>query len=148
MKNYEEKFRNTKDRNRQITGFINQLKYRKFLFKSKCDNKSRFQQSAQGKDDDQEREGYKDLDKKDTYEYALLEMDRLQHKNLLEELRPVQVASFHSIPRFLDMGSEKFTSMRLASKYMFSFMHKPHEHLANFVDTESYPDIFHTVESL
>ena len=82
MKNYEEKFRNTKDRNSQITGFINQLKYRKFLFKSKCDNESRFQQSAQGKDDDQESEDYKDLDEEDRYEYALLEMDMLQHMKI------------------------------------------------------------------
>ena len=37
---------------------INQLKYCKFTLKSKCGNKSRFQQSAQEEDYDQESDDY------------------------------------------------------------------------------------------
>ena len=49
MDNFEEKLRNLKDPSKQRTAIINQLKYHKFVLKSKCDNKSRFQQSAQGR---------------------------------------------------------------------------------------------------
>ena len=38
-----------KDPSKQRTAIIDQLKYHKFVLKSKCDRKSRFQQSAQGK---------------------------------------------------------------------------------------------------
>ena len=41
--------RNLKDPSKQRTAIINQLKYHKFVLQSKCDNKSRFQQSAQGR---------------------------------------------------------------------------------------------------
>ena len=47
MDNFEEKLRNLKDPSKQRTAIINQLKYHKFVLKSKRDNKSRFQQSAQ-----------------------------------------------------------------------------------------------------
>ena len=49
LSKFEEKFRNLKDQSKQRTAIINQLKYNKFVLKSKCDHKSRFQQSAQGK---------------------------------------------------------------------------------------------------
>ena len=49
MDNFEEKLRNLKDPSKQRTAIINQLKYHKFVLKSKRDNKSRFQQSAQGR---------------------------------------------------------------------------------------------------
>ena len=49
MDNFEEKLRILKDPSKQRTAIINQLKYHKFVLKSKCDNKSRFQQSAQGR---------------------------------------------------------------------------------------------------
>ena len=47
--NSEEKLRNLRDTSKQRTAIINQLKYNKFVLKSKFDNKSRFQQSAQGR---------------------------------------------------------------------------------------------------
>ena len=47
--NFEEKLRNLKDQSKQRTAIISQLKYDKFVLNSKCDNKSRFQQSAQRK---------------------------------------------------------------------------------------------------
>ena len=49
MDNFEEKLRNLKDPSKQRTAIINQLNYHKFVLKSKRDNKSRFQQSAQGR---------------------------------------------------------------------------------------------------
>ena len=49
MNNFEEKLRILKDPSKQRTAVINQLKYHKFVLQSKCDNKSRFQQSAQGR---------------------------------------------------------------------------------------------------
>ena len=49
LNNFDEKFRNLKDPSKQRTAIIDQLKYHKFVLKSKCDRKSRFQQSAQGK---------------------------------------------------------------------------------------------------
>ena len=49
LDNFEEKLRNLKDPSKQRTAIINQLKYHKFVLKSKCDNKSKFQQSAQGR---------------------------------------------------------------------------------------------------
>ena len=48
MNNFEEKLKILKDPSKQRTVIINQLKYQKFVLKSKGDNKSRFQQSAQG----------------------------------------------------------------------------------------------------
>ena len=49
MVNIEEKLRNLKDSSKQRIAIINQLKCHKFVLKPKCDNKSRFQQSAQGR---------------------------------------------------------------------------------------------------
>ena len=49
LDNFEEKLRNLKDPSKQRTAIINQLKYHKFVLKLKCDNKSRFQQSAKGR---------------------------------------------------------------------------------------------------
>ena len=47
LDNFEGKLRNLKDPSRQTTTIINHLKYHKCVLKSKCDNKIRFQQSAQ-----------------------------------------------------------------------------------------------------
>ena len=49
LNNFEEKLRNLKQPSKQRTKIINQIKYRKFVLKSKWGNKIRFQQSAQGR---------------------------------------------------------------------------------------------------
>ena len=49
LDNYEGELRNLKGPSKQRTAIINQLKYHRSVLKSKCDNKSRFQQSAQGR---------------------------------------------------------------------------------------------------
>ena len=45
----DQTFKNPKDPSKQRTATINQLKYHKFVLKSKCGNQNRFQQSTQGR---------------------------------------------------------------------------------------------------
>ena len=48
LTNIEEKYNKLKDANSQRNALICQLKYHKFVLKSKCDDKKRFQQTVQG----------------------------------------------------------------------------------------------------
>ena len=48
LTNFEEKYNKLKDANSQQNALICQLKYHKFVLKSKCDDKKRFQQTVQG----------------------------------------------------------------------------------------------------
>ena len=47
--NFEEKYNKLKDTNSQQNALIYQLKYHKFVLKSKCDGTKRFQQTVQGR---------------------------------------------------------------------------------------------------
>ena len=49
LTNFEEKYNKLKDANSQRNALICQLKYHKFVLKSKCDDKKRFQQTVQGR---------------------------------------------------------------------------------------------------
>ena len=49
LTNIEEKYNKLKDANSQRNALICQLKYYKFVLKSKCDDKKRFQQTVQGR---------------------------------------------------------------------------------------------------
>ena len=49
LTNFEEKYNKLKDANSQRNALICQLKYYKFVLKSKCDDKKRFQQTVQGR---------------------------------------------------------------------------------------------------
>ena len=47
--NFEEKYNKLEDTNSQQNALIYQLKYHKFVLKSKCDGTKRFQQTVQGR---------------------------------------------------------------------------------------------------